>query len=121
MRAGHPFARAPTLEAYCAARHLVVSLTGNADGFVDRVVADAGTARRVALTAPNFLFALAVVADTDLLAAIPRRFAALHAPRFNVDVVESPIPFGRFNLNAVASKAALADEGVAWVFNALSA
>ncbi len=38
MRAGHPFARAPTLDRYCAMRHLVVSLTGDPFGFVDRVL-----------------------------------------------------------------------------------
>ena len=31
----------------------------------------------------------------------------------------TPMPFGRFRLNAVASRASLADDGVAWVFDAL--
>ncbi len=29
---------------------------------------------------------------------------------------EAPVPLGRFRLNAVASKAAMLDEGLAWLF-----
>ncbi len=119
MRAGHPFARAPTLERYCEMRHLVVSLTGDAQGFVDRVLAEQGRARRVALTVPNFMFALAVVAETDLITALPRRFAALHARRFGLVHREAPLPLGRFRLTAVAPQVAMMDAGLAWLFDRL--
>ena len=84
MRAGHPFADAPTLDRYCEMQHLVVSLTGDPHGFVDDVLAEQGRSRRVALTVPNFMFALAVIAETDLISALPRRFVAMHAARFGV-------------------------------------
>ena len=119
MRAGHPFARAPTLDRYCAMRHLVVSLTGDPFGFVDRVLAEQGRARRIALTVPNFMFALAVVAETDLITALPRRFAALHARRFGVVRREAPLPLGRFRLTAVAPQVAMMDAGLAWLFDRL--
>ena len=38
MRAGHPFGKGPTLDAFCRMQHLVVSLTGDAYGFVDEVL-----------------------------------------------------------------------------------
>lgn len=119
MRAGHPFARAPTLDRYCAMQHLVVSLTGDAHGFVDRVLAEQGRARRVALTVPNFMFALALVAETDLITALPRRFAARHARRFGVVRREAPLPLGRFRLTAIAPKVAMMDAGLAWLFDRL--
>ena len=50
------------------------------------------------------MFALAVIAETDLISALPRRFAAMHAPRFGVVGLEAPLPLGRFRLNAVAPK-----------------
>ena len=90
----------PTLDRYCEMQHLVVSHTGDPYGFVDEVLAEQGRSRRIALTVPNFMFALAVVAETDLIAALPRRFAAMHAPRFGVVTVEAPLPLGRFRLNA---------------------
>ena len=82
IRVGHPFAQAPTLERYCEAQHLVVSHTGDASGFVDRLLAEQGRSRRIALTVPNLMFALAVIGETELVSALPRRFMALHAQRF---------------------------------------
>jgi len=119
-RAGHPFAEAPTLERYCSALHLLVSATGDPEGFVDTALTVEGYSRRIALTAPNFTFALAIIAETDLISAVPRRFAAMHAARFGIVGVDSPLPLRRFRLNAVASKAAMMEAGVAWLFDLLS-
>lgn len=119
MRAGHPFAKAPTLERYCQMQHLVVSLTGDAYGFVDDVLAKQGRARRIALTVPNFMFALAVIAETDLISALPRKFVAMHAPRFGVVGLDTPLPLGRFRLRAVAPRVAMMDAGLAWLFDVL--
>ncbi len=119
MRAGHPFADSPTVECYCKMRHLVVSLSGDPYGFVDEALAKHARWRRIALTVPNFMFALAVLAETDLISALPRRFVALHAPRFAVVGLEAPLPLDRFPLNAVASKAAMMDMGLKWLFDVL--
>ena len=100
-------------------QHLVVSLAGDPYGFVDEILAKQGRSRRIALTVPNFMFALAVIAETDLISALPRRFAAMHAPRFGIVGLEAPLPLGRFRLNAVAPKAAMMDAGLAWLFDVL--
>lgn len=121
MRSGHPFADALTLDRYCGAQHLVVSITGDPHGLVDRALAEQGRSRRTALTVPNFMFALAVIAETDLVAALPRRFVAMHAARFGVIGVEPPLSFGRSQLNAVAPKVALMDAGLAWLLDLLAA
>ncbi|MER2509446.1 MAG: LysR substrate-binding domain-containing protein [Amaricoccus sp.] len=114
-RAGHPFLREPSLDAYRAARHLVVSQSGDPRGFVDDALADQGAARLVALTVPNFLFALAELADSDLISALPRRFAAMHGPRFGVAHVEPPIALPRFDMSLVTPRPALMDAGLAWM------
>ena len=44
----------------------------------------------------------------------------MHAARFGVLGLEAPLPLGRFRLNAVAPKAAMADEGLAWLFGVLA-
>lgn len=118
-RAGHPFAVDPTAERYCEMQHLVVSLTGDPHGFVDEALAKQGYSRRVALTVPNFMFALAAIAGTDLISALPRRFAAIHAAHFGVVTVEAPLPLPRFRLNAVVPKVAMMDAGLAWLFGIL--
>ena len=119
MRTGHPFARDPSLKRYCAMQHLVVSLSGDSRSFVGEVMAKQGLSRRIALTVPNFMFALAVVADTDYLCALPRRLVTMHAGRFGVVARESPISLPRFSINAIAPKVAMMDAGLAWLFDAL--
>jgi DNA-binding transcriptional LysR family regulator len=118
-RAGHPFAKDPSLARYCDMQHLVVSQSGSSYGFVDEVLEQRGRSRKIALTVPNFVFALATIADTDFIAALPRRLVNLHAARFNVIGIEPPIPLGHFRINAVAPQVALMDTGVAWLFDRL--
>ena len=119
-RSGHPFAEDPTLDRYCALQHAVVSFTGDPHGFVDELLSQQGLSRRIALTVPSFMFALAIVADTDLVAALPRRFVAMHAARFRVVAVEAPLALPTFQLNAVAPAAAMMDAGLAWLVGLLA-
>ena len=72
-RAGHPIGKRLTLARYCAAPHLVVSVSGDPHGMVDTHLAKRGLSRRVMLTVSNFMQALAIVAESDLVAAMPRR------------------------------------------------
>lgn len=120
-RAGHPCAGKLTADRYCRLDHLVVSLTGDARGFVDEALEKAGRARRVALTVPNFMLALAVVAQTDLACAVPRRFARMHAGKFGIEVREAPVPLESFQLHAIAPQVALMDAGLAWLLDEISA
>jgi len=119
MRKGHPFGVEPTLKGFCAMQHLVVSLTGDAHGFVDEFLATQGYSRRIALTVPNFMFALAVIAETNLIAALPRKFVALHGGRFGVVGTEAPLPLDRFRVRAIAPRVAMMDSGLAWLFDTL--
>jgi DNA-binding transcriptional LysR family regulator len=117
MRAGHPFAARPTLARFCEGRHLVVSMTADPRGFVDDALAKQGLSRRVVLTVPNFASALATVAETDLIAAMPRRFVAMHVRRFGVVVREVPLKMRSYTIRAVVPKVALMDEGLSWLLD----
>lgn len=120
MRPGHSFQQQGDLDAYCRHRHLVVSMTGDPHGFVDDILAEQGRRRRVALTVPNFMFACAMLSDTDLICAIPRKFAALHTGQFGLAIAEPPVSLGMFRLNSFIPKAALADTGLNWLLDRLS-
>jgi DNA-binding transcriptional LysR family regulator len=120
MRGGNALAPAPGLDEYCSAGHLVVSMTGDAEGFVDNALAERGRSRRIAVTVPNFMMAMAILADTDLLSALPRRLLEKHGRRFGLIGAEAPLELPRFRLNAVATKAAMMDSGVAWLFSLLA-
>ena len=94
-------------------QHLVVSSAGDPNGFVDGILTQHGLSRRVAFTVPNFMFGLAVLAETDLVSAYPRRFVAMHAGRFGVVGIDAPIPLGHFKINSVVPKVAMMDAGLA--------
>ena len=119
MRKGHPFAKEPTLDRYCSARHLVVSMAGDPFGFVDKALAEHGRSRRLAMTVPNFMLALALVADSDLLAALPQSLLSRNAARFGLQSVAAPVPLPGFQISAIATRSALTDAGVAWLFEVL--
>jgi DNA-binding transcriptional LysR family regulator len=117
-RAGHTFLKQPTLDRFCAMEHLVVSPTGDAHGFIDIRLKKLKRSRRVALTVPNFMLALSLIATTDLLAAVPRNLANAHGKRIGLRYVEAPLQLSDMDpVYAIASKAALLDAGVAWLFS----
>ncbi len=98
MRKDHPLAKRPiSLQDYCAARHLLVSFSGRAYGFVDEALAVIGQQRRIVLTVNQFFTAGQVVVNSDLLTVLPRHFVpttgmakelALHDLPFDVPPVQ---------------------------------
>jgi len=120
MRRGHAFAADPTLKRFCEMQHLVVSHTGDPYGFVDQALASRNLARRIGLTVPNFMLALATIAETSLISALPRRLVAMNAGRFGIVAVDAPLSLPTFRLNAVAPKVAMMDEGLTWLFGLLA-
>jgi DNA-binding transcriptional LysR family regulator len=118
-RAGHPFATTPTLDGYCGMKHLVVSTTGESRVPIDDLLAREGRSRRVALTVPNFMLAFALLAETDLLAALPRGLLAMHGTRFGLIGTPAPFPMRQFQLRAIVPKVAMMDAGVEWLFGLL--
>jgi DNA-binding transcriptional LysR family regulator len=118
-RAGHPSGRKFTLEKYAAEAHVMVSLSGDPHGPVDKLLAERGLSRRVMLTVPNFLHALTMVSESDLVAALPRKFVSRHAERYKVEITEPPIRLMASPIRAIAPQAALADAGLVWLLEML--
>lgn len=119
MRRGHPFARRPTLKSYCKLRHVVVSRTGDSYGRVDALLAQRGLTRHVSVTVPSFMTALSVLAGTDRVSALPRGLVTRHAHRFDLVSASLPLKRPRESICPIATKSAMADPGVAFVFEAL--
>ncbi len=77
------------LDAYLAARHVIVSFEGGRRGFVDDLLATMGHTRRVAATVTSFPSAARLVAATDLVATMPEELAYLEGGA----LVATPPPF----------------------------
>jgi DNA-binding transcriptional LysR family regulator len=121
MRKGHELARKLTFASYLMAPHILVSAIGDALGIVDVMLSEKGQSRRVALTVPNFMMALAQLAESDLIATLPRHLVERHADRFDLAVRPPPFPWTPDPVRVVASRAAIADAGIAWLFDTLAA
>jgi DNA-binding transcriptional LysR family regulator len=115
MRKGHPFAADPSLERYLAHEHLVISLSGDGVAYVDTELAKLGLTRRVQLTVPNFMLALATLARTDLLAALPKSLIDEFSDRFGLVSVAAPLKLAQFHVCTMVPKVALMDAGIAWL------
>ena len=92
MRRDHPLAQAPlTLERYCAARHLLVSYSGRAVGFMDEALRALGHTRHIVLTVNQFFTAGKVVSQSDLVTVLPRHF--VNVTGFADQLVLRELPF----------------------------
>lgn len=80
-----------TMDEYLAARHLLVSFSGDFEGVSDVALAKLGLARRVAAVTPRFSSAGAMVRGTNLVVTLPsyiaRALAAVHG------LAALPVPF----------------------------
>lgn len=116
MRKGHPLAGKPlTLERYCAARHLLVSFSGRAFGFIDGALASLGRSRRVVLTVNQFFIAGKVVASSDLLTVLPRHFVKVTGMTEQLVVRELPFATERIQVDALWHLRHDGDSGHTWL------
>lgn len=92
MRPGHALAEGElTLERFCAAPQLLVSLSGQPQGPVDEFLATLGRTRRVLLTVNQYHTAGRVLARSDLIAVLPSSPAA--ASGAYEHLLQRPLPF----------------------------
>ncbi len=102
MRQGHPLTKGPlTLNRYCAARHMLVSFSGRAFGFIDEALAAQGRSRRVVLTVNQFFTAGKVVAHSDLLTVLPRHFVNVTGFADQLVLRELPFPAPSIQVDAL--------------------
>lgn len=118
-RRDHPrLRRRPSLAQFQALEHVIVSPAGG--GFVgptDIVLAGLGLERRVVLSAPRFLSALAAVACTDLVAMVPSRIAL---GREDLRVVEAPVEVPGFTMAMVWHERLHRDPAQRWLRDRLA-
>lgn len=95
MRQGHPLAGQPlTLDAYCAAHHLLASSTGRAQGYVDQALTTLGRQRHVVMSVNQYYTAGLVVTQSDLLTVLPRAFLPATGHASALVVRELPFDLG---------------------------
>jgi DNA-binding transcriptional LysR family regulator len=92
MRRDHAAAAAPlSLDRYLGLSHLSVAPGGTRGSFVDDALERLGHKRRIAVVLPHFLVSATVVAETELVAAVPSRLARHFVTILPLAV--QPLPF----------------------------
>jgi len=115
LRRGHPVASSLDLATYAAQRHLLVAPSGTPGGVVDRVLEQHGFARHVAVRTRHFHTAPELLAHSDLIATLPRRFAERAAARHDLVVLEPPVDIPGFDLRVAWHERWQHDPGHRWV------
>ena len=125
MRRDHPLAvnlaKQPlTLDAYCAAKHLLVSFSGRPFGFIDEALAAVNRTRRIVLTVNQFFTAGRVVASSDLLTVLPRHFLASTGISDEFTVVKLPFDVQPVHVDMLWHRRNNPGTGQTWLRGAVS-
>ena len=103
VRVGHPVCTDPVVDvpAFIAWPHVNASRRGLVSSPIDEALARMGAQRRVAMVVPSFQAALAMVMNSDFIAAIPEPFArwSAHAADLHMFALPVQTPAARIALS----------------------
>lgn len=116
VRSGHPRARRKlTPELFNELRHIDILLALGRGGIGHRIVseffASHGLRRDIAVSVPSFAAAAAIAAQTDWVAGMPRRLAAIFAQQMPLTILASPLPPLAFRIQLLWHERTHADDG----------
>ncbi|RZJ56895.1 MAG: LysR family transcriptional regulator [Acidovorax sp.] len=121
MRQGHPLATAPlTLDAYCEARHMLVSFSGRPFGFIDEALASLGRERKVVITVNQFFTAGRVVSGSDLLTVLPRHFVPVTGIADALVQRTLPLDVPPVHVDALWRRRSAQQTAMTWLLQALA-
>lgn len=93
-----------TLEDYLAARHLVITPWNEKQGVLDLRLEQLGYTRQIALKTPSMLSAPFIVAESDLLMAIPRFAAEKLKHAASIQIFSLPFTISSFEVKIYSHK-----------------
>lgn len=116
VRRHHPrVGRRLTLKRYLELGHVLASPRSRRGGLVDRALQKRGLVRRVHVIVPHFVAAPFVVAQTDLIATLPRGVARPFAAMLDLRVFPPPMAFEGGPWYLVWHERTLHDPAHAWL------
>ena len=104
MREHHPAVdKKWTMADYAKWDSVVVSIFGDGTSNIDARLAKSGVVRRIGLSTPHFMAALATVATTDMVAMTSLLFAKSYGKAYRLHVEELPFLDMRLNSTIIGS------------------
>lgn len=121
-RKGHPgLGRKPTLKAWLAQKHVLVSQQANSPGTVDRALAARNLQRTVGARVSHFLLVPTLVAKTDMVAAVNARVATVFGESLGLRLFAPPIPLPKGRIGQVWHEQMAHDPGHQWFREVIAA
>src|SRR5690606_20284280 len=103
-----------TKKAFSAESHALIASSGTGHAIVDKTIARAGIERRVAVRLSSFLGVARIVAQTQLLAVVPRILGEILSTQEPVRLVEPPFALPDYAVKQHWHARFHADDGNAW-------
>lgn len=120
MRARHPLANVELdLEAFSSADHLLVSLSGDISGFTDRVLAQNGLRRRIAMTVNHFNVIAPLLQSSNLITVAPTVTVEEAVASGSLILRPSPVEISKNSISAFWHQRQNNDPGLRWLREAL--
>jgi DNA-binding transcriptional LysR family regulator len=116
MRRGHPAENQKwTVEDYGRFNHVSIGIMGDGISELDAQLALHGVKRRIALTTPHFMAALAAVSASDMVTTVSENFTKRFAKEFNLSHRPPPLKNITLNPTLVWGHVRSTDKVLAWV------
>lgn len=100
-RPDHPLGRRGplTLKEFLSARHVLIASMGSGHQVLERTLAERGMHDNVMLRVPHFVVVPLIIANTDLIVAVPSRVAATTGRLIKCKVHPLPVPIPSFDVS----------------------
>ena len=119
-RRGHPDIRGSlSMAQYLAAEHVVVTPWGEARGAIDPLLDELGLVRQIAVQVPSVLAAPFIVAETDLIMAVPEHAARRLQRLAPVEIYAPPFEIPPYRLRMYCHAKKVDEPGCRWVRDVL--
>ncbi len=116
VRKGHPRVRRRlSVKTWLELQHVLVSQRADSPGSVDRALASRGLKRTVGVRVSHFLMVPALVAGSDMVAAVSRRIAETFARPLGLATFAPPLPLPTSRVGQVWHEQMDADPGHQWL------
>lgn len=116
MRKDHPLTKKRlTVEEFSLAEHLLVSLSGDIASPTDQTLQQLGLTRRIAFTVNNFLSAVPIIKESDLIAILPTDLMHNYLACNELAMTHPPVDIPHSSISMLWHKRQSADKGLIWL------
>jgi DNA-binding transcriptional LysR family regulator len=116
FRKGHPLgAGKPTLEAFRAARHLIIDNPARPYREINALLEKAGVVDSSTYRVPHFVAVPYIVGQTDLVVTVPRKLAQRATQAFGLGSVQPPWRLPTLRTDVIWHRRSSNDTGIVWL------